>query len=177
VVQGGTMRNDAVVRAFELLTGTETARCDMPEMMGALGCALQAITFAQQERSIADLIATAHYTTKELHCHGCENSCRVCQYTFAGGNKYYSGNKCEKVFNNAGDKAQKGENIYGYKYKLLFDRPEKPDGYRADIKGQVGDKGFGDNGNSAVTEMSATTENPAHLLQGAVCAVSASPVC
>jgi len=152
VVQGGTMRNDAVVRAFELLSGTETARCDMPEMMGALGCALQAITFAQQKIiastqnagtaynypfsiihypfvGLADIIATAHYTTRELHCHGCENSCRVCQYTFAGGNKYYSGNKCEKVFNNAGDKAQKGENIYGYKYKLLFDRPERPDGY------------------------------------------------
>lgn len=42
VVQGGTMRNDAVVRALEKLTGKEVARCDAPELMGALGCALYA---------------------------------------------------------------------------------------------------------------------------------------
>ena len=35
VVQGGTMKNDSVVRAFELLTGTEVARSNIPEMMGA----------------------------------------------------------------------------------------------------------------------------------------------
>lgn len=40
VVQGGTMRNDAVVRAFELLTHTHVARSSHPELMGAYGCAL-----------------------------------------------------------------------------------------------------------------------------------------
>lgn len=40
---GGTMRNDAVVRAFELLSGKEVARSNMPEMMGAYGCALHAM--------------------------------------------------------------------------------------------------------------------------------------
>ena len=40
VVQGGTMRNDAVVRTLELLTGTEVTRCNIPELMGAFGCAL-----------------------------------------------------------------------------------------------------------------------------------------
>lgn len=34
------MRNDAVVRAIELLSGAEVARCDTPELMGAFGCAL-----------------------------------------------------------------------------------------------------------------------------------------
>lgn len=43
VVQGGTMRNDAVVRAIELLSGAEVARCDTPELMGAFGCALYAM--------------------------------------------------------------------------------------------------------------------------------------
>ena len=43
VVQGGTMKNDSVVRAFELLTGRKVARSNMPEMMGAYGCALHAI--------------------------------------------------------------------------------------------------------------------------------------
>lgn len=40
VVQGGTMRNDAVVRAFEQLAHTTATRSSHPELMGALGCAL-----------------------------------------------------------------------------------------------------------------------------------------
>lgn len=129
VVQGGTMRNDAVVRAFELLTHTEVARSNMPELMGAYGCALHAAKALTPARSIDELLSLAHYETKQLQCHGCENNCYVSRYTFAGGNKYYSGNKCERVFNNKGKNDQKGENIYTYKYHLLFDRPTfKADG-------------------------------------------------
>ncbi len=133
VVQGGTMRNDAVVRAFELLTHTEVARSNMPELMGAYGCALHAAadykhrTSAEDEhpassRSIDDLQNLAHYETKQLQCKGCENHCYVSRYTFAGGNRFYSGNKCERVFNNKGANGIKGKNIYEYKYSLLFDR-------------------------------------------------------
>ena len=42
-VQGGTMRNDAVVRAFELLCGASVKRSDAPELMGAYGCALYSL--------------------------------------------------------------------------------------------------------------------------------------
>ena len=128
VVQGGTMRNDAVVRAFELLTHTEVARSNMPELMGAYGCALHAAKLSQSARSVDDLLNLAQYETKQLQCHGCENNCYVSRYTFANGNKYFSGNKCERVFNNKGKNDVKGENIYTYKYKLLFDR-ETHSGY------------------------------------------------
>lgn len=37
------MRNDAIVRAPEILTGAEVSRCDKPELMGAFGCALYAM--------------------------------------------------------------------------------------------------------------------------------------
>ena len=135
VVQGGTMRNDAVVRAFELLTHTEVARSNMPELMGAYGCALHAAadykhrtsaedTNPASSRSIDDLQNLAHYETKQLQCKGCENHCYVSRYTFAGGNRFYSGNKCERVFNNKGANGIKGKNIYEYKYSLLFDREE-----------------------------------------------------
>ena len=63
----------------------------------------------------------AHYETKQLQCKGCENHCYVSRYTFTGGNKFYSGNKCERVFNNKGANEIKGNNIYDYKYRLLFD--------------------------------------------------------
>lgn len=42
VVQGGTMRNDSIVRSLEKLTGKQTFRSNCPELMGALGCALYA---------------------------------------------------------------------------------------------------------------------------------------
>ncbi len=127
VVQGGTMKNDSVVRAFEMLTGKEVARSNMPEMMGAYGCALHAIAdiaTRQQhgDSSVDDLLNMAEYDTKLLNCKGCENHCFVTRYLFAGGRKFYSGNKCERVFNNKGDNDAKGDNIYTYKYHLLFDR-------------------------------------------------------
>lgn len=132
VVQGGTMKNDSVVRAFELLTDREVARSNMPEMMGAYGCALYAIEqLAEATRkdnslskghSLNDLLDMANYETKLLNCKGCENHCFVTMYKFAGGRRFYSGNKCERVFNNKGKKDVKGENIYTYKYHLLFGR-------------------------------------------------------
>lgn len=127
VVQGGTMKNDSVVRAFELLTGREVARSNMPEMMGAYGCSLHAIAQladknAEEGREVDDLLNMSSYSTKLLNCKGCENHCFVTMYQFAGGRKFYSGNKCERVFNNKGKHEIKGENIYTYKYHLLFDR-------------------------------------------------------
>ena len=142
VVQGGTMKNDSVVRAFELLTGTEVARSNMPEMMGAYGCALHAIEIQNSKFEIqnsetpstedsnhkpqtSNLKPQSHYDTKLLNCHGCENNCFVTMYKFDGGRRFYSGNKCERVFNNKGKNDVKGENIYTYKYHLLFDRAQE----------------------------------------------------
>lgn len=43
VVQGGTFRNHSIVRALELLTGCDVSFSDIPELMGAYGCALYAL--------------------------------------------------------------------------------------------------------------------------------------
>ena len=130
VVQGGTMKNDSVVRAFEILTGTSVARSNIPEIMGAYGCALNAISNLSDgestpARSIDGFLDLAAYDTKLLNCKGCENNCFVTRYSFAGGRQFYSGNKCERIFNNKGEGNRKGENIYSYKYRLLFDRDAK----------------------------------------------------
>lgn len=135
VVQGGTMRNDAVVRALEVLTGTEVTRCDIPELMGAYGCALYAKAHAAGEVRLDDMLAKAHYTSKFLHCKGCDNQCLVVRYQFDNGEKYYSGNRCEKVFTNGGaGKPQKGINAYQKKNELLFDR----EGVKGDRRMTVG---------------------------------------
>lgn len=122
VVQGGTMRNDAVVRVLELLTRSEVCRSDAPELMGAYGCALYSSTHQGSGVALEDLIAQAEYTSRTLHCKGCDNNCLVVKYTFAGNTHYYSGNRCERVFTNGGKNTERGMNVYQTKRDLLFNR-------------------------------------------------------
>ena len=124
VVQGGTMRNDAVVRAFELLTGAQVSRSDCPELMGAYGCALLAAGRQKHGTTrLSALARTPEHTTRTLRCHGCENACTVRQYRFGNGATFHSGNKCERVFHNGGTARTPGQNGCTEKARLLFDRP------------------------------------------------------
>ncbi len=127
VVQGGTMRNDAVVRALEILTGAEVSRCDKPELMGAYGCALYAISKGQQQpHPLNDLLTKAEFTSKNVYCRGCDNQCLVTTYKFENGKTYFSGNRCEKVFVNGTAAKRKGLNAYDMKLKALFSRVSQP---------------------------------------------------
>ena len=131
VLQGGTMKNDAVVRAFEILTGLKVHRSNIPEIMGAYGCALFAKTKAEGRVTLDDMIHTASHQDSQLQCHGCENNCLIQKYQFRNGSVYFSGNKCEKFFTNNGDKVKPGLNIYNYKYDLLFNRPVNEEAERS----------------------------------------------
>ncbi|MCH5284717.1 MAG: 2-hydroxyacyl-CoA dehydratase [Akkermansiaceae bacterium] len=122
VVQGGAMLNDAVVRGFERLTGVSVVRSERPELMGAYGCALYAA--ARGKGSAESAVPDApQYTSRLLHCGGCENRCEVTCYDFGHARKYFSGNRCESVFTNSGKAADRAPNIFPIKEKLLFDRP------------------------------------------------------
>ena len=121
VVQGGTMKNDSVVRAFELLTGKSVLRSNTPELMGAVGCALYAIAHASGTTIWLDeLLDTCTYTTRQAQCHGCENQCLIQRYTFANGARYVSGNRCERIHTNGATAVEKGRNAYEEKRKCLF---------------------------------------------------------
>lgn len=123
VVQGGTMRNDSIVRSLEKLTGKKVFRSNCPELMGALGCALYArqMEYAQT-MELEEMLQWAQYTSKPLQCRGCENQCAIMRYTFNNESHYFSGNRCEKVYSNKGNRAEKGINAYEEKIRLLFDR-------------------------------------------------------
>lgn len=136
VVQGGTMRNDSVVRAFEQLTGREVIRGSHPELMGAYGCALYAAEHVTRVSiRLSDLLSAACYDTKKSYCKGCENSCLVEHYTFANGSRFVAGNKCERIFSNKGEHHTSGTNLYELKNQLLFDRdvPDACQGLRIGI--------------------------------------------
>ncbi|NDV47552.1 2-hydroxyglutaryl-CoA dehydratase [Paludibacter sp. 221] len=129
MVQGGTFRNLAVIRSLENELGKSVMITDYPELMGAYGAALFAKESAEKGLnnavSLSDVVRPQEYTGKISVCKGCENQCTVTRFRFENGNRYFSGNKCEKVFCNAGEQTVKGTNIYEEKYNLLFDRNNK----------------------------------------------------
>lgn len=102
VVQGGTFRNDAVLRAMEQYTGREVVRAPYPEIMGAIGAAL--ITkerFGKGERKTTfiglDALDGFSYTQESnLPCLFCMNHCKRTIVTFSNGKKWITNNRCER---------------------------------------------------------------------------------
>ncbi|MBR5028302.1 MAG: 2-hydroxyglutaryl-CoA dehydratase, partial [Bacteroidales bacterium] len=125
VVQGGTFRNLSIVRALELQTGVDVVYSDIPEMMGAYGAALYAsekYTTADQAITLDQLVESREYSSHFEVCPGCENKCTVKIFQFANGNKFFSGNNCEKIYSNKSESSRKGINQHHARYQMLFDR-------------------------------------------------------
>lgn len=123
VLQGGTMRNKAIVRAFELLTGKNVIVSNYPELMGAYGAALYAQRMenkATQTVVLQEIANIKEYETKQLRCAGCENNCQILKNIFANGKVFYSGNKCEKVYTNRGEKTRLAFNMSLFRSELAF---------------------------------------------------------
>jgi predicted CoA-substrate-specific enzyme activase len=130
VVQGGTFRNPAIHKAVEHLTGKAVLCPDVSELMGAYGAALAArdAYMARQngyrgyELTKEAIAAIGDYTKKTIRCKGCQNRCVITRLTFQNENVFFTGNRCERIFTNSGAKAAKGDNLFAYKYDLLFGR-------------------------------------------------------
>ncbi|MBW2050338.1 MAG: 2-hydroxyacyl-CoA dehydratase, partial [Deltaproteobacteria bacterium] len=135
IAQGGTFRNPAVLRALELLLERDVIRPDIPELMGAYGAALTALgnhlvrpAESTGFNAVEDLGLRVDFTKKELRCNGCENKCSIMQLTFANGNRFFTGNRCERHFSNSSGTKQKGVNLIAEQRDILFDRETKPVG-------------------------------------------------
>ncbi|MDR0248173.1 MAG: 2-hydroxyacyl-CoA dehydratase [Oscillospiraceae bacterium] len=97
-VQGGTFLNNAVLRAFELISGIKPARPDIAGIMGAFGAALFAKErFTRSTLLTADKLGEAlPAEVRQAVCQGCENRCRLTVSLFSGHRRLISGNRCEK---------------------------------------------------------------------------------
>lgn len=124
VLQGGTMRNISVVRAFEKSTGEKVAVSNYPELMGAYGAALHAKKMCDGETFVPleELAKLESYTTAQMRCVGCENNCQILKNIFANGKTFYSGNKCEKVYTNKGEKIRTAFNMSLFRSELAFNK-------------------------------------------------------
>lgn len=123
VVQGGTFYNDAVLRSMELLLNKNVIRPDISGLMGAYGIALLAIERQQEKSSILtkEELKDFHMETKTYRCHGCGNNCLITTQIFPDGNRYSTGNRCEKGIGKQVAKEDKAPNVYKYKYHRLFE--------------------------------------------------------
>lgn len=143
VVQGGTFLNDAVLRAFELLTEREVTRPNIAGLMGAFGAALTArmhyvdeadghedadatpsviidgISHTASSILTGDELDNLTMTTERDVCKLCQNHCKLTITTFSDGSRFVTGNRCER----GGDAKRKRSdrpNLYDYKYKRCF---------------------------------------------------------
>lgn len=125
VVQGGTFHNQAVLRAFEKVSGREVTCPDIAGLMGAFGAALIARSHYQGQKSSMlpmEEILDLQYTTSTTRCGGCNNHCMLTINTFPGGRRHVTGNRCEKGLGGNGN-TKKAPNLVAYKRKRMFDYP------------------------------------------------------
>lgn len=133
IVQGGTMYNDAILRAFEKELGMNVIRPSISGLMGAYGCALYAKRKNLKESNIIskeDLESFTH-KSKIAKCGLCTNRCNLTINIFNDGEKYISGNRCEKPTGNK--KSESIPNMYQYKYKRLREYESLDEGKRGTI--------------------------------------------
>lgn len=131
VVQGGTFYNEAVLRAFELISSREAVRPDISGIMGAFGAAVIA-----REKYVEGTSSTLlgpqqldelEITSTLTRCKGCGNNCLLTINRFSGGRRFISGNRCERgLGKEINDNCI--PNLFDYKYKRLFSyNPIDPD--------------------------------------------------
>ena len=124
VVQGGTFLNDCVLRAFELISEREAVRPNIAGLMGAFGAAVIAKEYAKehelQKSSLLTLQDLNGFTadTNLTRCGICGNNCLLTIHKFKNGERFISGNRCERPLGNM--KKEKAPNMFEYKYNRLF---------------------------------------------------------
>lgn len=144
VVQGGTFYNEAVLRAFEALLGTNVIRPDTAGLMGAYGMALIAAEQFDRQPCAStlltpDVLATLTVDTTMRHCGLCANNCMLTINTFSDGRSYVSGNRCDRGAGNMiQEKAPTVPNLVTVKLHRLFDYYNNKGVAADESKGRIG---------------------------------------
>ena len=122
VTQGGTFYNDAVLRCFELVSGKHAIRPEIAGLMGAFGAALIAKERCQGRTSRMmshHEIENFTFETQMIYCQGCNNHCRLTVNKFSNGQKYISGNRCERGLQKDKEVSD-APNMFEYKKQRVF---------------------------------------------------------
>ncbi|MCD8017661.1 MAG: acyl-CoA dehydratase activase [Oscillospiraceae bacterium] len=95
VFQGGVSKNAGVVRTFEKELGLSVTVDENGHLMGAYGAAILAAG-SGEEREFSFETADMDFTTKEINCRKCPNSCEIICVSRGGQLIDAWGNRCEK---------------------------------------------------------------------------------
>lgn len=124
VCQGGTFYNEAVLRAFEMISEREVVRPSIAGLMGAYGAALIALENYElgQETAILGLDELDSFTAEKefTHCGLCENNCMMTVTIFSDGRQFITGNRCERGARIKVKREDRKVNLVDYKYRKLF---------------------------------------------------------
>ena len=124
IVQGGTFYNDAVLRAFELVSERHAVRPDIAGLMGAFGSAIIAKERWQgaEESTMLSLQAINELSVKHamVRCKVCENTCAMTVNRFSDGRKFITGNRCERGLGSKHASSGNLPDLYAYKYERVF---------------------------------------------------------
>jgi predicted CoA-substrate-specific enzyme activase len=98
VVQGGTFKNDAVLRSFEQELERQVTRPVIAGISGAYGAALYAKDTAPEIPGLLTRNQLADFTHKArpITCSICTNHCSLTINTFDNGRRFVSGNRCSR---------------------------------------------------------------------------------
>ena len=135
LVQGGTFLNDAVLRAFEQLSGKKVIRPDIAGHMGAYGAALiaKSLSAINQNSTLLNRseIENLSLEQENSRCDLCTNNCFLTTTTFStnGVKKRFTvGNKCERGALKASKQKHTNKacsNLYKYKEMRVFKNSDK----------------------------------------------------
>lgn len=120
VVQGGTFKNDAILRFFELELKHDVIRVNIAHLMGAYGAALFAKSLNLNHSTILtyDELLNFTHSSKSIACQGCTNHCSLTINTFSNNEKLIAGNKCNKMIKD-NHQSQELPNLYEYELNEL----------------------------------------------------------
>jgi len=136
VVQGGTFKNDAVLRALEQYLNVEVFRAPYPGEMGCIGAALLTKRHIKQSGQPDakssfigfDEVEKFDYTqNSNVPCNLCSNNCMRTQVIFSNGASLVTGNRCERgecvaeqEKNAPVGKQAPAPNMFSYREQMLF---------------------------------------------------------
>lgn len=141
VVQGGTFRNRAVLRALEEYLNINVSLAPYPGEMGALGAAILTRRQAEEKKEkealstypatsfigFSSLSQFKSVTKTGVSCPYCANHCSRTIVSFSTGGTWVTGNRCERgeqtdasPASSPKDTVQQGEDLFDLRGKLLF---------------------------------------------------------
>jgi len=147
IVQGGTFRNDAVLRSLEQFVDRQVVRAPWPGEMGAIGIALltkkELETHPRESQFLSreELTDFTYQQETGLICPYCSNNCNRTRISFSSGESFITGNRCERgeIIGESADPSVKEKlkainakrggkrDLFRYREKILFkDYDPKP---------------------------------------------------